>query len=101
MLQPFVCDINSSEKHYNSGKIIFSVYSAVNHNVYLFMIQTYLHHFPKPFQSKSTPAFHFLNPLICSNGALFVIDFKLSPLNESISREQPLFHRTHHVSTVA
>ena len=41
VLQPFVCDINSSDKHKNSGKIIFSVYSPVNHNVYLFMTQMY------------------------------------------------------------
>ena len=58
VLQPFVTDINSSYKHLNPGKIISSVYSAVNHNVYLFMTQMYLQHFPNPFQSKRAPAFH-------------------------------------------
>ena len=55
-------------------KIIYSIYSSVKHNVYLSMTQTFLQQFPNPFQCKSTPAFHFLNPFICSNGALIVID---------------------------
>ena len=31
-------------------------------------------HFPNPFQSKSTPAFHFLNPFMSSKGALIVME---------------------------
>ena len=54
--------------------MIFSVYSSVKHSVYLSITQKYLQLLPNPFQSKGTPAFQFLNPLICSNRALIVID---------------------------